>query len=64
MIKKKCLNALRFHIAKKLNEAVDEVRRDEVKELKNGLMLKRPKNLCDKQSGRLEEFIIHQGLFA
>jgi transposase len=64
----KCLNALnildRFHIAKKLNEAVDEVRRDQVNEFKNGVMMKRPENLNDKQSGRLEEFIIHQGLFA
>ena len=72
MIKKKCLNALnildRFHIAKKLNEAVDEVRRDEVKELKNAgndnvlekskyILLKRPENLSDKQSGRLEELV-------
>ena len=40
--KKKCVNALnildRFHIAKKLNEAVDQVRRDEVKELKDRVM--------------------------
>ena len=58
----------RFHIAKKLNEAVDQVRRDEVKELKNAgndnvlekskyILLKRPENLSDKQSGRLEELV-------
>jgi len=62
--KKKCVNALnildRFHIAKKLNEAVDQVRRDEVKKLKDTgndnvfekceyILLKRPENLSDKQ---------------
>lgn len=72
VIKKKCVNALnildRFHIAKKFNEAVDEVRRSEVKELKDSgnqnvlekakyILLKRPENLSDKQSGRLDELV-------
>lgn len=72
VIKKKCINALnildRFHIAKKFNEAVDEVRRSEVKELKDSgndnvlekakyILLKRPENLSDKQSGRLDELV-------
>ncbi len=72
VIKKKCVNALnildRFHIAKKFNEAVDQVRRDEVKELKDAgndnvlekakyILLKRPENLSNKQSGRLEELV-------
>ncbi len=66
VIRKKCVNALnildRFHIAKKFNEAVDQVRRDEVKELNDNvlekskyILLKRPENLSDKQTGRLEE---------
>lgn len=72
VIKKKCVNALnildRFHIAKKFNEAVDQVRRDEVKELKDAgndnvlekakyILLKRPENLSNKQSGRLDELV-------
>ena len=72
MIQKKCVNALnildRFHIAKKFNEAVDQVRRNEVNELKDAghenvlekskyILLKRPENLSDKQSARLEELV-------
>ena len=72
MIQKKCVNALnildRFHIAKKFNEAVDKVRRDEDKELKDAgkdnmlekakyTLPKRPENLSEKQSGRLEELV-------
>jgi len=72
VIKKKCVNALnildRFHIAKKFNEAVDQVRRNEVNELKDAghenvlekskyILLKRPENLSDKQSARLEELV-------
>jgi transposase len=72
VIKKKCVNALnildRFHIAKKFNEAVDQVRRDEVKELKDSgtdnvlekakyILLKRPENLSNKQCGRLDELV-------
>lgn len=72
VIKKKCTNALnildRFHIAKKFNEAVDQVRRDEVKELKDAgndnvlekakyILLKRPENLSSKQAGRLETLV-------
>ena len=72
VIKKKCTNAInildRFHIAKKINGAVDQVRRDEVKQLKadgqdnvlaNGrwLLLKKPKNLTEKQAPKLKELI-------
>ena len=60
------LNILdRFHIMKKFNEAIDEIRRDEVKhfkgdglenvlERKRWLLLKRPKSLSEKQTTRLE----------
>lgn len=63
------LNVLdRFHIAKKLGEAVDQVRRDETKELHAGgyepvlgnsryCFLKRTENLSDKQSARLDEVL-------
>lgn len=72
VIKKKAVNALnildRFHIAKKFNEAVDQVRRDEVKKLQaqeaenvlaNGrwLLLKNPGNLTQKQTCRLSELL-------
>lgn len=72
VIKKKASNALnildRFHIMKKFNEAIDEVRRNEVKELKeseqekvlkNGrwVLLKRKKNLTDKQVLRLKDLL-------
>ncbi len=63
------LNILdRFHIMRKFNEAIDETRRDEVKQLKaNGqvnilehgrwLLLKRPENLSEKQTARLNELL-------
>jgi transposase len=63
------LNILdRFHIMRKFNEAIDEIRRDEVKQLKaNGqanvlehgrwLLLKRPENLSEKQTVRLDELL-------
>jgi len=63
------LNILdRFHIMRKFNEAIDEIRRDEVKQLKaNGqanvlehgrwLLLKRPENLSEKQTARLDELL-------
>ena len=64
VIKKKCVNALnildRFHIAKKFNEAVDEVRREEQDNvLAKGrwLLLKNPGNLTEKQTRRLSELL-------
>ncbi len=63
------LNILdRFHIMRKFNEAIDEIRRDEVKQFKaNGnenvlergrwLLLKRPENLSEKQTTRLDELL-------
>lgn len=72
VIKKKCVNALnildRFHIAKKFNEAVDEVRREEVKKLKadgeenileNGrfILLKKSSNLTGKQTVKLSKLL-------
>ncbi len=53
---------------KKLNEAVVQIRRDEVKELKDAgndnvlekskyILLKRPEKLSDKQYGPLEELV-------
>lgn len=72
VIKKKCIHALnildRFHIAKKFNEAVDEVRREEVRKFKaegennvlthgRWLLLKRPANLTKKQTSRLSELL-------
>lgn len=72
VIKKKCVNALnildRFHIAKKFNEAVDEVRREEVKKLKadgeenileNGrfILLKKSSNLTEKQTVKLSKLL-------
>ena len=72
VIKKKAVNALnildRFHIMKKFNEAIDEVRRQEVKKLeKSGkdnvlshgrwLLLKKQENLTDRQTDRLSELI-------
>jgi transposase len=58
----------RFHIAKKLGEAVDEVRRAETKELKQGgydpvlsksryCFLKRPANLTANQETKLKELL-------
>jgi len=72
VIKKKAPNALnildRFHIMKKFNEAIDQIRRCEVKLFKaenhenvllNGrwLLLKRPENLNEKQTTRLGELL-------
>ena len=63
------LNILdRFHIMRKFNVAIDEVRRNEVKEFKaNGqqnvlerkrwLLLKRPENLSEKQTSRMSELL-------
>ncbi|RME32383.1 MAG: ISL3 family transposase, partial [Deltaproteobacteria bacterium] len=63
------LNILdRFHIMRKFNEAIDEIRRNEVKQIKaNGqqnvlehkrwLLLKRPENLSEKQTARLDELL-------
>lgn len=63
------LNVLdRFHIVKKLNEAVDQVRRDEATRLKKEgyepvlkksrySFLKRPENLTEKQSSKLSEVL-------
>jgi transposase len=56
-----CWLAARFHIMRKFNEAIDEIRRGEVKQFKaNGqedvlerkrwLLLKRPENLSEKQT--------------
>jgi len=58
----------RFHIMKKMNEAVDQVRRDEVKRVKQAgyqrvlkhsrwCLLKRPENLTDKQTVKLDELL-------
>ena len=58
----------RFHIMRKFNEAIDEIRRDEVKQFNaNGqenvlnrgrwLLLKRPENLSDKQTVRMGELL-------
>ena len=72
VIKKKAPQALnildRFHIMKKFNEAIDEVRREEVRRLRetgqesiliNGrwVILKRMENLTDKQVVRLKELL-------
>ncbi len=61
-------NLDRFHIMRKFGEAIDEIRRDEVKQLKaNGqenvlehkrwLLLKRPENLTEKQTVRMAELL-------
>lgn len=72
VIKKKAINALnildRFHVMKKFNEAIDTVRRQEVKRLEeqdkenvlvNGrwLLLKKAVNLTQKQTVRLEQLL-------
>lgn len=72
VIAKKAPNALnildRFHIMRKFNEAIDEIRRGEVKlfkvakqvnVLENGrwLLLKRPDNLSEKQTSRLGDLL-------
>jgi transposase len=63
------LNILdRFHIMRKFNEAIDEIRRGEVKLFKANrqenvlergrwLLLKRPENLSEKQTARLDELL-------
>jgi transposase len=63
------LNILdRFHIMRKFNVAIDEIRRSEVKQFKtNGqenvlerkrwLLLKRPDNLSEKQTARMSELL-------
>jgi transposase len=68
VIAKKAPNALnildRFHIMRKFNEAIDEIRRGEARLFKaqnqenvlergRWLLLKRPENLSDKQTARL-----------
>lgn len=72
VIKKKAVNALnildRFHIMKKFNEAIDEIRRQEVKKLESQekdnilsnsrwLLLKKTANLSQKQTIRLEKLL-------
>jgi len=72
VIKKKAPNAHnildRFHIMKKFNEAIDLIRRGEVKLFKaeqqenvllkgRWILLKRPENLTDKQTVRLKELM-------
>jgi transposase len=72
VIAKRAPNALnildRFHIMRKFNEAIDEVRRTEAKEFKAAkqenvlekgrwLLLKRPENLSDKQTSRLGDLM-------
>ena len=66
---KQALNILdRYHIVKKMNDAIDKVRAQEVRELKaNGyeailtrarwLLLKRPKNLTEKQDVKLADLV-------
>ena len=63
------LNILdRFHIMRKFNEAIDEIRRNEVKQFKaekqenvlergRWLLLKRPANLSEKQTARMDELL-------
>ncbi|MCK4509845.1 MAG: ISL3 family transposase, partial [Desulfuromonadales bacterium] len=63
------LNILdRFHIMRKFNEAIDEIRRGEVRQFKANqqenvlergrwLLLKRPENLSDKQTVRMDELL-------
>lgn len=72
VIKKKAPNALnildRFHIMKKFNETIDQIRREEVKKLEASgqpnvlktcrwLLLKKPANLNEKQTIRLGELL-------
>lgn len=63
------LNILdRFHIMRKFNEAIDEIRRGEVNQFKASrrenvlergrwLLLKRPENLSEKQTARLDDLL-------
>lgn len=72
VIKKKCPNAIhildRFHIKKKFTEAVDQVRRDEVRRLREGgyeavltksrfVFLKNPVNLTSRQASKLKDLV-------
>ena len=72
VVKERIPNALnildRFHIVKKINEAIDKVRNDETKalkkkgkdvQLKNSrwALLKRVENLTEKQSSKLKELL-------
>ena len=72
VVRKRCSVVLhvldRFHVAKLLSEAVDTVRRDEVRALRSvgqhavltrtrWLLLKRPKNLRRSERGRLRELV-------
>lgn len=72
VIRKKAPQALhildRFHIMKHFNEAIDETRRTEVRELKENnqlnvldknrwVLLKRPENLTEKQTVRLNDLL-------
>jgi len=72
VIAKKAPNALnildRFHIMRKFNEAIDEIRRGEARLFKaqnqenvlergRWLLLKRPENLSDKQTARLGDLL-------
>lgn len=74
VIKEKVGHALhvldRFHIVAKLNDAVNEVRAQEARQLKNGgfepvlkstrwCFLKRPENLSDKQAVKLKEVLAY-----
>lgn len=72
VIREKAPNALnildRFHIMKKFNEAIDQIRREEIKKLKDEgadnvlvksrwVLLKRPENLTEKQTVRLSQIV-------
>jgi len=72
VIAKKAPNALnildRFHIMRKFNEAIDEIRRGEANQFKadnqdnilqkgRWLLLKRPENLSEKQTVRMDELL-------
>jgi len=75
VIRKKAVNALnildRFHIMKKFNEAIDEIRRQEAKELlqhskehilvhSRWALLKNKPNLTDKQVVKLKDLLRHK----
>jgi transposase len=75
VIRKKAVNALnildRFHIMKKFNEAIDEIRRQEAKELfqhskehilvhSRWALLKNKPNLTDNQVVKLKELLRHK----
>jgi len=60
----------RFHVMKKFNEALDEIRREETRELRvagyetvlrkaRWCLLKRPENLTDRQTTSLREILKH-----